>query len=204
MKRLACLGTASVVLAMALITTSAPAGAVTAAQVRSKVLTLSNMPTGWEKNPIKPPPSGCTEAPSLARHDVRIIVRYDDHGEPTINEAVESGPSAGAFYKTAVKRIATCHAFTTTYNGQAITAAVQALTFRKVADASSAYAITFKLDGVALGLDVVYFRQGSYDGIVVLGDLGIPSVSLLRAFVVEAADKVEGKRVTPPTVAPPT
>jgi pimeloyl-ACP methyl ester carboxylesterase len=56
---------------------------------------------------------------------------------------------------------------------------------------SSAYAWTLTISGVPVGVDLILFRAGSYDGYLTYSGVGAPATAAVRAFAVAAAAKAE-------------
>ena len=187
------------VLGLLLIACAIPAGAITKGQVRSKALSISDMPTGWSVNNAKSSStSNCSGSTHAAKHDVKVSVSYQRGNVPVMAEAIEGGPSAGAAYREALKRLNRCTTLTVTSAGTTLSGGGGAMSFPVTTGAkTSAYAFSFTDKGVSLGFDLVLFQAGKYAGLVTLGDLGTPDTSLLQYFVSAAIDKAEGKPLPP-------
>jgi hypothetical protein len=196
----------SLVLAFGLLAQVIPAGAVTTAQVKSKTLSLSNMPTGWSVDHSTSGglsnTGGCISAlQSLkrpAKSTVRAHVQYEDQSLPAVQETLEAGKGAVARYDKFLKTLNACTSVSFTFSGQSIKGTVGAMSFPTVGDSSRGYAMNFTFEGESFGLDTVFFRVGQYDGDLEYIDHS-PEADTVRAFVQEAVAKIEGKTVTVPT-----
>jgi hypothetical protein len=75
------------------------------------------------------------------------------------------------------------------------------MSFPKVGDQSSAYAMTLLTQGVTLGIDIILFRVGSYVGDLLYADLGSPDISLVQSLTTEAIAKINGQPTTSPATS---
>lgn len=180
-----------------------PAGGLTTSQLHSKALSLSNMPAGWAVDNSSSGggiSSGCLAG--LKRPpgtDTKVSVAYKDGQLPEFLELLASGKRALPAYKELSHVLARCRRFTASGNGQTYNYTVGAMSFPQVGNDSSAYSITFSVQGVSGAIYLVLFQVGSIVGAVGYGDIGRPDTSQFQAFVTEAIDKIEGKPVTVPT-----
>jgi hypothetical protein len=60
------------------------------------------------------------------------------------------------------------------------------MSFPKVGDQSSAYAVTLPIEGINVGFDIILFRVGSYVAAITYADIGSPDVSTVQRFTIEA------------------
>ncbi len=176
-----------------------PAAAITKSQVQAKALSISDMPTGWSVNNAKSSGStNCSGPTTAAKHDARVQVAYDDGNVPDVDETLEGGPSAGAVYRAAVKRLNKCTTLKLTTGGTTISGGGGAMSFPPTTGVkTNAYAFNLTDQGVSLGVDLVAFDIGEYAGDIILADLGTPDTDLLQYFVSAAIDKAEGKPLPP-------
>jgi hypothetical protein len=180
-----------------------PVSAVTKAQLSARVLSLSNMPTGWS---VSHSSQSSNTIPCLdvlkspVKHGQKTSVDYEDGSLPALQEVVAAGQGEDNRYRLLNKTLAKCGSFSFSSDGQKVTGNIGAMSFPAVAKHSSAYAITLSGGAVSAGADVVLFESGPYVVAVVYEDFGTPNPDEAQAFVQEAVAKVEGK----PTVTPTT
>jgi len=158
------------------------------------------MPIGWSVNNAKGSSnSNCSGSTHAAKHDVKVTVSYDNGNVPDVAEALESGPSAGAVYRAAVKRFNRCTTLNVTSSGTTVlSGSGGAMSFPAITGAkTSAYAFNLTDKGVSFGFDVVLFDTGNYAGDLSLADLGTPDTTQLQYFVTAALDKAESKPLPP-------
>jgi hypothetical protein len=183
-----------------------PATAVTKSQIRAKVLSLSNMPTGWSvdnsgggtTSDIGGCLKGLEAIKKRAKGIVRESVAYQDGTVPLLQEIIEAGPGAVARYRKFNAILLGCKAISFSASGSKVTGTVGAMSFPKVGDSSSAYAVNLTAQGVTAGLDLVLFKVGQFDGLLEYGDIS-PNPNVVHAFATEAVDRILGKPATPPT-----
>ena len=185
--------------------TMSPAFALTKAQLRSKTLTISNMPTGWTVDNSSSSSSGSAigggclagvkEAPKT---ETKVEVSFDDGQFPQLEEELATGNVGQASYNRLNHVLAKCKHFSVASNRQTVTVTVGQMSFPQVGSETKAYGLTFTADGINFGADFVLFRVGSVVGLVEYGDFGQPDPSQLQAFVTEAVNRVEGKPAAAP------
>jgi hypothetical protein len=183
---------------------AAPGSALTRDQLHSKLLSLSNLPTGWAVDTTSSSggsvTAGCLaglKRPPAQKGEFEVTVKYENGQIPLLNELLVAGPGSVASYNRVNHILAGCKRLSGTSGGQTITATVGAMSFPKVGTASAAYAVTASSEGISVGADFVVFRVGSIAGMIEYADLGQPDASQLRGFVTEAVNKVEGKPAGP-------
>ena len=176
---------------------ASPVGATTKAQVESRVLSISNMPTGWSVDDSTSSSSGsipCLKSiKSRTKHQEKATVAYKDGSLPAVQEIIAAGEGVSASYMKLNHALANCKTFTYSSGGQKVTGNVGPLLFPTVGSHSNAYAITLSVQGANAGVDAVLFKTGSYVGAVLYESIGTPDLSQAEAFVNEAVSKVEGK-----------
>ena len=183
------------------VAVSLPAGALTRGQLQTKLLSVSNLPTGWSvdnssssKSSIT---SGCLAGIKQApKSEVKVSASFANGQLPVLEEELVTGRSASAAaYNRLTHILAVCKHFSESSGGQTVNYTVGAMSFPPVANTSSAYSVTFSVQGVNAGFDVVVFRAGTIAGLVALADIGQVDTGQLQSFVTEAGNKVEGKPV---------
>jgi hypothetical protein len=119
-----------------------------------------------------------------------VSVAFADGHLPQLQEGLATGPGVLAAYNRLNHVLAGCKHFTANDNGQSVTFTVGAMSFPQVGDKSSAYAVSFSVQGINAALDFVLFRVGSTVGVLEYGDTGQPDTGQLQAFVTEAETAV--------------
>jgi hypothetical protein len=182
-----------------------PAGAITKAQLHSKVLNLSNLPTGWTVDNSHSGGGGSVSGGCLTgikrspkkKGDVKATVQYEDGQLPELDETLAAGPGIPADYGEINDIFRSCKHLTISESGETIPVTIGAMSFPRLGNATSAYGATISVDGVSAGFDFVIFRVGSILGLMYYADIGQPDPTQLQGFVTEAVNKIEGKPVGP-------
>ena len=180
----------------------ARAGAVTRSQLQAKVLSLSNLPSGWRAEN----PSGGTDTYTgylrtlhTSPKSVGSANAFYVHGNsaPAVGEVLGNGSEALRRYQLLNKVLSTCRKLGGTDDGVQIKGTVSAISFPDVGTRSRAYAISLSVGGIAISADVITFEVGEYAGELLFEDIGQPTIAQVVSFADEAVAKVEGKPVTP-------
>jgi hypothetical protein len=185
---------------------ASPTDALTKGQLQSKLLTLSDFPTGWIVDNTSSGGGSAVRGGCLAgvknspKSEGKVTASFV-HGQfPQLDEALVAGRLATVAYNRINRVLARCKHFTVTSDGQTLSATVGAMSFPTVGDESNAYGVTFSFKGISGGADIVLFKVGSIAGFVEYIDTGQPDPGQLQEFVNESVNKVEGK----PTITPTT
>jgi hypothetical protein len=177
--------------------TVTPAGAVTKSQLKAKALALSNLPTGWSVDNATS--GGTTNSSCLKglshplKHDVRVMVAYENGTAEALSENLEAGSNYAASYKKFVTSLSRCKTISFSGDGQTLKGTAGAMSFPKVGNRSSAFSFSVSDKGVSVGVDLVGFQVGKIVGDVVYLDLGTPDIDQLQGFLNKAVNKIEGK-----------
>jgi hypothetical protein len=181
-----------------------PAGAVTKAQLRSKLLSISDLPTAWTVDNSSS--SGVVSGGCLAgvahtpKSETKVEAEFKNGSLPVLKEELVSGHGmATAAYDRLNGVLTRCKHFTATSNGQTYDYSTGAMSFPAIGDRSTSYDVSFSVEGINGGIELVLFELGSIAGLVGYGYLGQPDPNQLQGFVNEAVNKIEGKPTTPPT-----
>jgi hypothetical protein len=184
------------------LATGVPASAVTTTELKSKALSLTNMPTGWSLHPPVGSAAANTRCLKLFKapfpHEVQTTVLFEDGNLPALEEALQSGSGLDVRYRKLKSALTACRGFSFTASGKTFHGTARSMSFPTFGDRSGAFALTFTDQGVRVGADVVLFKVGAIIGEVLYEALGTPDTNELQAFMTEAVNKIEGK----PTVAP--
>jgi len=189
-----------------------PAGAVSASQLHSKLLKVSNLPTGWsvDSSSSSPTDQDCLSSlKSSFKHEVKATAAFVNGSLPALQETIESGPGIDARFATFVKTLNKCKSVEYSSGGETVHGTMGAMSFPKVGSRSNAFAASLTVQGINAGADIVLFQVGSIIGDVVYEDLGVPDIEELQGFVEEAIAKLEGGKIhssqsTPTTAVPET
>jgi hypothetical protein len=188
------------------ILVASPAGGLTKGQLRSKLLSLSDLPAGWTVATASSGGGSAVSGGCLAgvkkapKSEEKVTASFVNGQFPQLNEALLTGRSATVAYNRLNRVLARCKHFTVSSDGQTLTATVGAMSLPTVGDESNAYGVTFSFEGISGGVDLVLFKVGSIAGVVEYIDTGQPDPNQLQEFVNESVNKVEGK----PTITPTT
>jgi hypothetical protein len=187
-------------------TFAGPAIAISKSQVTTKVLSLQNMPTRWSVDTSGGTPShigGCLKGleaiEKRAKGIVRAAVAYQDGTFPVLQEIVEAGPGSTARYRKFTGILNGCKTIRFTADGKKVAGTVSAMSLPHVGSSSSAYAISLTAQGQTIGIDLVFFKVGRYDGELLYGDIS-PDAIIAHAFAVEAIAKILGQPAIPPSM----
>ncbi len=198
---------ATIVVTLPLATIGAvPAGASASPPLRSRLLTVANLPAGWTvtSQPHKAAtalPNCLTGAKKVGNDAGKVSVKFTAGTFPVIFEGLKIGGTGIAAWNRGVRALENCHAITFKVQGETIHGTIASLSVPRVGDRSAAYAFSFAIQGLHLQLDVVYFVVGRYLGDLGYGNIGTPGSTTLVAFADEAVDKIEGKPAHPPQTA---
>jgi hypothetical protein len=187
------------------VTLAGPATAVTKSQVAAKVLSLQNMPTGWSVYKSEGSASdlgGCLKGLQAVKKEAKGIVRvsaeYQDRNDLLLEETIEAGPGMAARYRKFNATLSACKAISYSADGSKVTGTVAAMSFPKVGDSSSAYAVNLTIQGETLGIDIVFFKVGQFAAELLYAGVS-PDPDVVNAFANEAVDKIHGKATSPPS-----
>lgn len=196
----------AVVVATVITGSMLPAGA---ASLKGRLLTLSDMPTGWTVTES----SGASAAASIpclsgfhepTKHGTRRTVSYVNGSTTEFEEGLATGPGELARWRKLHHNLSACHHVTVTDQGKSLGLTIAPMSFPSVSRTSSAYSMTTSVTGINVGFDLVLFRTEKDEGFVIYGTLGNPDASTVVAFAKEATAKAEGKAVSPPSTTSPS
>jgi len=195
-----CVGLAAVLLASSITTGSVSAATTySKAKLRSLLLTVSDLPSGWSidnssSNGNGPTPS-CLSAyehlrPNLTRADVEF---WQDGSAPVFLEGVVAGgDDAHLYYARATKALAGCSSISFTTQGLTLHGHMTGLSVPKVGNESRAYAFRFTFQGIPLFMDIDILRQGELVGTTIFVDLGSSESGTFTQLTREAVNKLKG------------
>jgi hypothetical protein len=176
-----------------------PSGAVTPEQLKAKVLSVSDMPSGWSvdhSTSVSAPSNGCLTRIMGISHVAKGLaaaqVTYTEGISPTLQETLVSGRGATHRYNTYNGILNDCRRVSGDFGGTELTGTVGAMSLQTVGDSSRAFAINLAAQGVTVGIDIVLFRVGQVDGDLVYEHPGPPATSTVQTLATIAVDKIEG------------
>jgi hypothetical protein len=188
---------------------ASPAGAINRhPSIKSKLLTIEEMPAGWRiDNSSSNGGLGGTKC--LAGLDKanktpgQAEVSFEDGaGLPSVGEVIGSGKKLARTFSEISTRLAGCKTLKLKENGATYQGTIGALSFPTIGSKSSAFQITFTIEGVTAGIDLVVFDTASYVGALIYGNIGTPEISQVEAFAHLAFAKLTGSPL--PSVPAPT
>lgn len=183
------------------------------ATLRSRLLSVADLPYGWSAAPVTSAkgqvttspcgaalvamlsPTIALNAPGLAKsplgptYDTASFV--EGVGLPSLREALASGSQAQEAWQRFGAALAGCRAATFVYKGTKVVATGGPLALARLGLSSSAYAWTVREAGARTGSDVdlVLFRTANYYGYLSYLDVGPPQVPTVTAFARAAVAK---------------
>src|ERR1700683_3687464 len=166
------LAAALAVVAMTALLTSACGGSSQATALQGRLLSVADLPAGWSAAPVNPEIAGASPclsslpaSPDGLAHATAAFV--EGTSIPTFAEALTSGPQAQQQWHGLNQALARCRAATTPLAGKKAGVTIKPLSFPRVASASSAYAWSFTIAGIRIGVDMILFQDGQYAVFVV-------------------------------------
>jgi len=190
-------------LAITALLTSGCGSAAPASALAGRLLSVADLPDGWSATPAND--SGAqTNAPCLSGLPANTPGgTYASAGFvagtslPELGEALSAGPHAQQRWQSLNSALARCQTATITISGDKVTAAIRPLSFPQVGSVSSAYAWTFTVAGIRIGVDLLLFETGTYAGYLTYSDLGTPATATVEAFADAAVTKARTGATTP-------
>jgi pimeloyl-ACP methyl ester carboxylesterase/type II secretory pathway pseudopilin PulG len=183
------------------------------ATLRSRLLSVADLPYGWSVAPATSAkgrlttsacgaalvavlsPAGALNGPGLAKSPLGLTYASASFGEgaglPSLHEALASGAQAQEAWQRFGSTLAGCRAVTFVYKGTKVLATVGPLALARLGLSSSAYAWTVRVAGSQGGSDVdlILFRTASYYGYLSYLDEGPLQVPTVTAFARAAVAK---------------
>lgn len=175
----------AVLVASGLVVALAPAASASRsserAGLRSKLLTLSALPSGWtEKSTTSGTKSttttsgapGCLRGGKAPKTYVKATAEF--HAKTTLpqfDEGLAIGPNERLEWDKIVHALSKCKSFTITSQGVKLHATVKPISFPRMGKQSGAYKMTMTEGATDVTLDVFVFRTSSLIGFMVYGGL---------------------------------
>jgi hypothetical protein len=179
---------------------ASPASSVTKAELRSKLLSLSDLPAGWTVHNSSGTSSNVTSGCLLGvkhapKNETKAAATFED-GQAFFDEGIVGGRDAATAYNRLNLVLTRCTHFTATSDGLTFRATVGRTSFPAVGDESSAFEVTLTSEGLSVRADFVLFRLKGLATLIEYANLGQSDRTQLQDFVTEAVDKIEGKPIT--------
>jgi pimeloyl-ACP methyl ester carboxylesterase len=172
-------------------------GPIRSVTLQDRLLSAGDLPAGWSSAPTNPT-SAQASVPCLASLGTMPVGwTYADAGFvegtaiPNVGEVLASGAAVRQHWQALARALASCRSATFTIGAKKAKATIRPLAFPRVAGTSSAYAWSFTLGGLPIGVDFVLFETGSYAGYVTYSDLGVPPTATVTAFAKAAVAKAQ-------------
>lgn len=204
------MATAGITLLIGLLLPTLSAGAAgspNAAQVRARLLTVGQMPVGWSIDNAAPSGEAtifpCIGSLTLPKnhHFLSATIQFQNGPVPVFSEKLTTdGSPLAAVFRSGVRALDRCKSVTLS----GLPASIGRMSFPTLGNASAAFAATFTYKGTPAGLDLIIFRSGIYEGLLVYVDAGTPEVSAVKALAEAAVAKVEGKLIPAVSAVPTT
>ena len=174
-------------------------GQSSSARLRSRLLSVSDLPVGWSaaatSSSTRPRLTSTPCLADLAKHargwSYQTAAFVEGKSIPNLGEVVASGARVGQAWSRFDRALAGCRSATLVLYGTKVTATIHRVAFPPVGRSSSAYAWTFTLAGIRIGFDLMLFQTGHYAGYLSYADLGQPPTATVEAFARAAVAKAQ-------------
>lgn len=182
--------------------TTAGASPISAATVRSHLLSLSDLPTGWSgrsssKSPSELSGGGCLlPAKKETSGGARAAASFSGNPVPVFDESLAAGKANKAKLARFDHTLSTCKQFSITTSGTSISGTIGALSFPSVGGEVAAYQISIDKGVVTVDADVVTFKSGPYVGYILYADSTVPNVTQVATILRKAVAKADGLTAT--------
>ncbi len=161
---------------------------VTKAGLESKLITISQLPSGWsvDNSSSSGSAGGCfasTKHIETRGGDIDVSASFENGNLPDFEEELAGGHSLSSNFAKIVRYLNGCKKASITDSGTTYDATVGAMSFPTVGSRSAAYQVNFSIKGLNLGLDLVVFQATpSVGGVLLYDDLGQPDLGQLKSF----------------------
>jgi pimeloyl-ACP methyl ester carboxylesterase len=187
---------AMLLLALPVLLVSCCGESVTTRQLRSRLLSVADLPAGWSgaatgnvKLTNTPCLSGLAERAKRWSYQTAAFV--EGTSIPNLGEVLATGPGVEQAWKQLDDALAGCRSATLVLGGTKVEASVHPLAFAGVSGTSSAYAWTLTVAGIRIGSDLVLFQTGRYRGYLSYAEVGQPRTATVEAFARAALAKAQ-------------
>jgi hypothetical protein len=173
-------------------------GSGAAARLRSRLLSVGDLPAGWAGAAAPGYATRLTSTPCLSGlanrsrgWTYRTAGFVEGKSIPNLGEALASGARVEQVWNGFDRALSACRSAALVLGGTRVKATVHRLTLASFGRSSSAYAWAFSLGGVRIGFDLVLFQTGRYAGSLSYASLGQPSTTTVEAFTRAAVAKAQ-------------
>jgi hypothetical protein len=200
---------ATFLMPMGFLSVAATAASASSPKLSAKLLSIGQMPIGWSVvSSAGGGGAGCLSnilEPKGIKQTAKASVSFEDNGNvPEVDEALATFTNAKTGYKKIVANLMACKHFSGKSGGQKVTGTIGQMSFPHYGDASAAFAVSFTVQGTALGEDLLIVRAGSIVMGINEGDLVSVEVSQFQGFVNKAVAKLSPTTTTTPNGSSPS
>ncbi len=171
----------------------APRANASPPNLSAMLLTIHQMPTGWNVYDSSVGNGGCLGnvlEPKGIKQTAEAGVSYQRGGTvPDVNEAIATFTNASTAYKKIVADLVGCKHFSATTGELKVTGTAGHMSFPPYGNASEAFAVRFTISGLTFHEDLLIIRKGSIVLAIDEGDLSV-NVSQFQGFVKKAIAKL--------------
>lgn len=205
---------ASVALAVVLVFAAAPAApaaanggvgrGMTKAQLESRLLTVGDLPPGWAVTRRSTTGqsavmhTGCLASARFKStpHSVNVTVTFvQSTGLPVLSESLGTARHVQRVWHRVTHLLGRCRSVTLTTKGTEHIISIAPLPFPRVARKTAAFALSFTVQGIKAGADLVLFDLGRFAGVLMFVYLGSPPARVVEVLVREAVAKARSSHV---------
>ncbi len=195
----------AVVAALVAISLAVTLSATRPNPLSSRVLAITDLPTGWTATPsqastLDQPGSRCLAGATKHKHPSVVSATasfYDGTGLPVLGEYLAQDSSALTSFAADVRSLASCHTLTFSQSGHTFRATITPLPLGLPAAHTVAYTLDFPDAGLHVVTDLVLFATSKDFGEVIYADTAAPSANAVVSLTNEAIRKAEGRTVAP-------
>ena len=179
-------------------------GSSAAGQLRSRLLSVADLPASWSSSAASNDTVKLTNTPCLAGlatnpkgWSYQTAGFVEGRSIPNVGEVLATGARVEQAWKMFDHALAACRSATLVLAGTKVQATVHPMTFPRVGRSSSAYAWALTIAGIRIGSVLVLFQTGHYRGYLSYTDLGSPLTSTVDSFARAAVAKAKSGSTTP-------
>lgn len=170
--------------------------------VKSQLLTVSDLPPGWAVDNSSDSGSGGPEPPCLK--SLKSGEKATDKADADFVQGTDFpilqqqlgylGTTTAALrsYAAGVAVLNRCRDFSFTSDGERFTGTIGQLSFPKLGQHSTAWRLRLTAEGVSFGIDMVVVQKGPELQLMLYGDIGTPSVAAFASIARKAVAKMPG------------
>ena len=179
-------------------------GSGTASRLRSRLLSVADLPAGWSFVAVSASPVKVTDTSCLAHlaknakgWSYQTAAFVEGKSIPNLGEVLATAARVGQVWDRFDTALASCRSAMLQLGNTKVQATVRRLAFPRLGRTSSAYGWAFPLAGIGFGFDLVLFQTGRYDGYLSYANLGQPASATVEAFARAAVAKAQSGATAP-------